>query len=155
MSAPTVRRAAGAADRAFFERCGVESLGSSVSPLREAPMEALRTNFLRLLEIVHSRSHAILVAAEGELRLGFALVVFDLPDEVTGLAQAFLAYMAVEVGERGHGVGSLLLAACEEEARRHGTPYLGLMVTEGNAAAQRLYERAGYRTERRLLGKKL
>ena len=155
MSAPTVRRAAGAADRAFIERCGVESLGSSVSPLRDAPMEALRTNFLRLLDIVHSRSHAILVAVEGELRLGFALVVFDLPDEVTGLAQAFLAYMAVEVGERGHGVGSLLLAACEEEARRHGTPYLGLMVTEGNAAAQRLYERAGYRTERRLLGKKL
>ena len=155
MSAPTVRRAAGAADRAFIERCGAESLESSVSPLREAPIEALRTNFLRLLDIVHSRSHAILVAVEGELRLGFALLVFDLPDEVTGLAQAFLAYMAVEVGERGHGVGSLLLAACEEEARRHGTPYLGLMVTEGNAAAQRLYERAGYRTERRLLGKKL
>ncbi len=155
MSAPTVRRAAGAADRAFIERCGAESLESSASPLREAPMEALRTNFLRLLDIVHSRSHAILVAAEGELRLGFAMVVFDLPDEVTGLSQAFLAYMAVEVGQRGHGIGSLLLDACEEEARRHETPYLGLMVTEGNAAAQRLYERAGYRTERRLLGKKL
>ena len=155
MSAPTVRRADGAADRAFIARCGVESLGSSLSPLRDAPMEALQTNFLRLLDIVHSRSHAILVAAEGELRLGFALLVFDLPDEVTGLAQAFLAYMAVEVGQRGHGVGRLLLAACEEEARRHGTPYLGLMVTEGNAAAQRLYEMAGYRTERRLLGKKL
>ena len=155
MSAPTVRRASGAADRAFVERCGVDSLGSSASPLRAAPEAALRTNFLRLLDIVHARSHAILVAVEGELRLGFALLVFDLPDEVTGLPQAFLAYMAVEVGQRGHGVGALLLAACEEEARRHGTPYLGLMVTEGNAAAQRLYERAGYRTERRLLGKQL
>ncbi len=155
MNAPTVRRAAGAADRAFIERCGIESLGSSLSPLRDAPIEALRMNFLRLLDVVHSRSHAILVAADGDLRLGFALLVFDLPDEVTGLAQAFLAYMAVEVGQRGHGVGTLLLAACEEEARRHGTPYLGLMVTEGNSAAQRLYDRAGYRTERRLLGKKL
>ena len=155
MSAPTVRRAAGAADRAFVERCGLESLASSASPLRDAPIEALRTNFLRLLGIVNSRSHAMLVAAEGELRMGFALLVFDLPDEVTGLDQAFLAYMAVEVGQRGQGVGALLLAACEEEARRQGTPYLGLMVTEGNAAAQRLYERAGYRTERRLLGKVL
>ena len=105
MSAPTVRRAAGAADRAFIERCGLESLGSSASPLREAPMEALRTNFLRLLEIVHSRSHVILVAAEGDLRMGFALLVFDLPDEVTGLDQAFLAYMAVEVEQRGRVVG--------------------------------------------------
>ncbi|MGC8485553.1 MAG: GNAT family N-acetyltransferase [Candidatus Baltobacteraceae bacterium] len=155
MSAPTVRHAAGAADRAFIERCGVESLGSSLSPLRDAPMEALRTNFLRLLDIVHSRSNAILIAADGELRLGFALLVFDLPDEVSGIAQAFLAYMAVEVGQRGHGIGALLLEACEEEACRVGIPYLALMVTEGNSAAQRLYERAGYRTERRLLGKKL
>jgi len=155
VSVPTVRRASGTGDRAFVERCGLDSLGSSLSPLREAPVEALRTNFLRLLDIVYARSHAILLAVEGELRLGFALLVFDLPDEVTGLPQAFLAYMAVEVGQRGHGVGSLLLDACEEEARRHGTPYLGLMVTDGNAAAQRLYERAGYRTERRLLGKPL
>jgi len=155
MSAPRVRRASGPADRAFIERCGVESLASSASPLREAPAEALRVNFLRLLDIVHSRSNAIFIAADGELRLGFALLVFDLPDEVTGLPQAFLAYMAVEEGQRGHGIGALLLEACEEEACRAGSPYLGLMVTEGNAAAQRLYERAGYRTERRLLGKKL
>jgi ribosomal protein S18 acetylase RimI-like enzyme len=32
---------------------------------------------------------------------------------------------------------------------------MALMVTEENAAARRLYERAGYRTERRLLCKAL
>ena len=79
----------------------------------------------------------------------------DLPDEVTLLPQAFVAYMAVEPGVRRDGVGTALLAAAEDEARRRGLPYMALMVTEENAAARRLYERGGYRTERRLLCKPL
>ncbi len=69
--------------------------------------------------------------------------------------QGFVAYMAVDPQQRRFGVGSALLAAAEDEARRRGLPYMALMVTEENEAARRLYRRSGYRTERRLLCKPL
>ncbi|MHB8357563.1 MAG: GNAT family N-acetyltransferase [Vulcanimicrobiaceae bacterium] len=47
------------------------------------------------------------------------------------------------------------MEAAEDEARRRGLPYMGLMVTEDNAAARALYDSAGYLTERRLLCKRL
>ncbi len=77
----------------------------------------------------------------------------DLPDDVTGDVQAFVAYMAVEPELRGRGIGAALLAAAEDEARKRGLSYIALMVTEENRAARDLYERAGYVTERRLLCK--
>ena len=57
--------------------------------------------------------------------------------------------------DRRGGVGSALLERAEDEARKRGAPYMALMVTEENAAARALYERAGYLTERRLLCKAL
>jgi len=79
----------------------------------------------------------------------------DLPDEVTGMPQGFIAYMAVEPEARRHGVGRQLLLAAEEQARARGLPVVALMVTEDNVAARELYAQAGYRTERRLLCKTL
>jgi ribosomal protein S18 acetylase RimI-like enzyme len=96
-----------------------------------------------------------LIAERGGERVGFLLLLDQLPDEVTLRPQAFVAYMAVEPCARGTGVGAALLAAAENEARRRLLPYMALMVTEENEAARRLYERAGYRTERRLLCKPL
>ncbi|HEY5340689.1 MAG TPA: GNAT family N-acetyltransferase, partial [Candidatus Aquilonibacter sp.] len=73
----------------------------------------------------------------------------------TGDDQAFVAYMAVDPAHRGAGVGAALLARAEDEARRRGVPYMALMVTKENAAARALYDRAGYRVERRLMCKML
>jgi ribosomal protein S18 acetylase RimI-like enzyme len=87
--------------------------------------------------------------------VGFVLMLTDLPDEVTGSAQGFVAYMAVEPDERRHGVGKALLAAAEDAARARGLPFVSLMVTESNASARELYAQAGYVTERRLLCKAL
>jgi GNAT superfamily N-acetyltransferase len=69
--------------------------------------------------------------------------------------QGFVAYMAVEPAWQGTGVGTALLAAAEDEAKRRGLQFMALMVTEENEPGRRLYERAGYRTERRLLCKPL
>ena len=88
-------------------------------------------------------------------RVGFLLLLDELPDEVTLLPQGFVAYMAVEPDARREGVGAALLAAAEDEARRRKLPYMALMVTEENESARRLYDLAGYRTERRLLCKPL
>ena len=97
----------------------------------------------------------MLVAECDGRRAGFALLLDDLPDDVTGLPQAFLAYMAVEPALQRRGIGMALLHAAEDEAKRRGLPYMAFMVTEENAAARALNDSAGYITERRLLSKAL
>ena len=142
-------------DRAFVTALGRRCAASSVGSLRPAPEANARAAFDRLCEIVESQSHVTLIARRDGERVGFLMLLDDLPDEVTLLPQGFVAYMAVEPGARRDGVGSALMAAAEDEARRRGLPYIALMVTEDNEAARRLYERGGYRTERRLLCKTL
>lgn len=150
-----VRHANSAADEAFVADLGRRSVATSISPIRPAPTAAAEVAYERLLETVAAQSHLTLIAECDGVRTGFALLLDDLPDDVTGLPQAFLAYMAVEPDCRRRGVGAALLRAAENEARRLGLPYIALMVTEQNAAAHFLYERAGYNTERRLLSKVL
>lgn len=148
-------RAAVPADRAFFEDLGARTLGASVATSRSAPEPMVRVSYERLLDLVFGQSHVGLVAEEGGVRIGFLLMLDQLPDEVTSLPQGFVAYMAVEPEARRSGVARALLAAAEDEAKRRSLPYMALMVTEENAAARALYEDAGYRTERRLLCKEL
>lgn len=148
-------RAAGAADDAFVRDLGRREALSSVSAYRSAPLPMVRASYDRLLDIVEGQTHVTLIACDGERRAGFLLMLDAMPDEVTGMPQGFVAYMAVEPGERRRGVGAALLAAAEDEAKRQGLPYMALMVTEDNLAARALYESAGYVTERRLLCKKL
>jgi ribosomal protein S18 acetylase RimI-like enzyme len=82
-------------------------------------------------------------------------LIYDLPDEITLTEQTFIAYMAVEPEWQRRGIAGLLLAQIEEQARKRGLPYLSLMVTEENAPALALYERAGFNTERRMMTKAL
>ena len=56
---------------------------------------------------------------------------------------------------RGQGIGHLLLAAVEAEAREMGVPALSIHAEADNAGAIRLYEREGYRMERVQLRKPL
>lgn len=143
------------ADRTFVHELGRRCVMSSVSSLRPAPERDVRDAFDRLYAIVESQPHVTLIAQRAGERAGFLLLLDELPDEVTLLPQAFVAYMAVEPHLRGKGVGAALLAAAENEARGRHIPYISLMVTEDNEPACRLYEHAGYRTERRLLCKPL
>lgn len=143
------------ADRTFIEDLGRRTVGDSVAAFREAPAAMLEMSYGRLTEIVFDQSHVLLIAHDGAERLGFVLMLDSMTDEVTLTVQGFIAYMAVEPGRRHAGVGSALLAAVEDEARRRALPYMTLMVTESNLSARELYERAGYITERRLLCKTL
>lgn len=152
----TIRvRAATEGDRPFIESLGKRTAMDSVSPLRRVDPAAVLENFERLLAIVEKREHLALIAEVDGTPAGFMLTLDSLPDEVTGDDQAFVVYMAVEHDARGAGIGSALLERAEDEARKRGAPYMALMVTEENAAARALYQRAGYRTERRLLCKTL
>ncbi|HXO18023.1 MAG TPA: GNAT family N-acetyltransferase [Candidatus Dormibacteraeota bacterium] len=155
VNAGAVRGEAGAADRDFVKALGRRCVMTSVASFRPASEADAREAFDRLCLIVESQSHVTLIARSDGRRVGFLLLLDELPDEVTLLPQGFVAYMAVEPDARRDGVGAALLAAAEDEARRRKLPYMSLMVTEENEAARRLYDRAGYRTERRLLCKPL
>ena len=52
--------------------------------------------------------------------------------------------VAVLPGHRGRGVGRLLLAAAEQEAKARGACKLTLEVLSGNAPARHLYETVGF-----------
>jgi len=143
------------ADRGFVLDLGRRTTDVSVSSRRRAPEAAVRASYERLLEYVYDAPHVALIAEDGLAPLGFLLLMTEMPDEVTALPQAFVAYMAVEPHARRHRVAALLLEAAEREAKRRGLPHLTLMVTEENAAARELYAQAGFATERRLLSKPL
>ncbi len=149
-------RRGGAGDRAYLLDLGRRTVDDSLSALRRSTPALVRANYERLVEFAYEQSHLVFVA-ESELgeRLGFLLLLDSLPDEVSGLPQAFVAYMAVEPHARRGGVGARLLAAAEDAARGRGLGFMALMVTEDNDAARELYAQAGYTTERRLLCKPL
>ena len=65
---------------------------------------------------------------------GYGYIADDVPE--IGLAVLPLA--------RGRGLGAALLSALVDEAREHGIRGLSLSVEDGNDAARRLYERAGF-----------
>lgn len=142
-------------DRTFVSELGARTLWDSVAPFRTADDTMLRVSFERLLHFVWEQSHVLLLALQDDRPVGFLLLLDGFPDEVTLTPQAFVAYMAVEPNHRRQGMGTALLRRAEELARERGLPNVALMVTENNRAAQRIYEAAGYLTERRLLCKPL
>ena len=142
-------------DRAFVVDLGRRVSATSVSSLRVALPPLVEGAYERLVEYVLAREHDVLIAESDGVPAGFALLIYDLPDEITLTEQAFVAYMAVEPAWQRRGAGSALLASIEDHARKRGLPYLSLMVTEENAAARGLYAAAGFTTERRMMTKAL
>ena len=144
-----------ARDRAFVLDLGKRVSPSSVSSLRIALEPLVEGAYERLVEYVLTREHDTLVAEIEGVPAGFALLIYDLPDEITLAEQAFIAYMAVEPAHQRRGIARALLGGVEERARHRGLPYLSLMVTEENDAARELYSGAGFETERRMMTKPL
>lgn len=155
MNETIVVRLGGHADRSFVRDLAHRSADTSVSAVREAREADVLESFDRLAEFVYGRRHDALIAEDAGTPVGFLLLLFDVPDEVTLTPQAFVAYTAVEPASRGRGVGRALLDAAEQRARKMGLQYLSLMVTDDNAPARALYDRAGFVTERRMLTKVL
>jgi ribosomal protein S18 acetylase RimI-like enzyme len=142
-------------DRAFVIDLGRRVSPTSVSSLRVALPPLVEGAYERLVEYVLARENDSLIAEVDGVPAGFALLIYDLPDEITLSEQAFIAYMAVEPLWQRRGIARTLLASIEDQARKRGLPYLSLMVTEDNAAARALYEESGFSTERRMMTKAL
>ena len=142
-------------DRDFVLDLGRRVCESSLSAIRPAPVALVEMAFERLIGYIFEHEYDLLIACAGPRRCGFLLLLRDLPDEVTTTEQAFVAYMAVEPGDRRRGVGAALLRGAEDVARADGLAFLSLMVTEDNIAARRLYGSLGLQTERRMMTKAL
>jgi len=104
-----------------------------------------RGQFRRHLD---SDSAKVLVASTGPHRfLGTAVVFFR---KRSGVARLYS--IATHHAARGQGVGSALLGAVEQLARRRHCRALRLEVRADNPGAVRLYERLGYRRLAALAG---
>jgi ribosomal protein S18 acetylase RimI-like enzyme len=109
--------------------------------LENASFDSDRLSRAQYRRHLDSATARVLVASANRRRfLGTAVVFFR-----KGAAVARLYSLATRPEARGKGVGSALLAAAAEAARRHGCRALRLEVRTGNADAIRLYERHGFR----------
>jgi ribosomal protein S18 acetylase RimI-like enzyme len=103
-----------------------------------------RRSFRRFLA---ARTAALIVAELDGRFAGYALVLLRKRATV-----ARLYSIAIAADLAGHGIGTALLTAAEDAARRRRMAAMRLEVQEGNTAAIRMYERARYRRSGRQAG---
>jgi ribosomal protein S18 acetylase RimI-like enzyme len=96
-----------------------------------------RRSFRRFLA---ARASTLLVAHVRGLLAGYVLVLYP---SRSGLARLYSIAVAPHIS--GRGIGPLLLAAAEKQARRHGRRSMRLEVHEHNTRAIARYEKSGYR----------
>ncbi|HXS73250.1 MAG TPA: GNAT family N-acetyltransferase [Rhodanobacteraceae bacterium] len=88
---------------------------------------------------IASGSAVVLVAEEKGNALGAVLLFFR-----RGAKRARLYSIAIAGAARGRGLGAMLLAAAEREARARGCAAMRLEVRTDNVSAIALYEKRGY-----------
>lgn len=110
-----------------------------------AEREALPLSWWRKrLDASASSDQVVFGAFDGEVLVGAAGLQFEAREKARHKADLFGMYVAASA--RGAGIGRQLVAALlDEAAARKGVKLVQLTVTEGNAAAQRLYERCGFK----------
>lgn len=97
-----------------------------------------RESFRRLIA---SKSAAVIVAARDGRVAGYCTVLFRANSPT-----ARLYSIAVGPGQSGRGIGRMLIAAAEREARARSCNALRLEVREDNPRAIAIYRKSGFRT---------
>ena len=91
----------------------------------------------------HARGERLIFAADAQGRLDGTVQVIPTPKENQAF-RADLTKLLVRRSARRQGLGAALMRAAEDEARRIGRTLLTLD-TEAGSAAERLYERLGWK----------
>jgi len=109
-----------------------------------AEREALSLSWWqKRLDASPSAEQVVFGAFDGDVLAGAAGLQFQAREKARHKADLFGMYVAPSA--RGTGFGrQLVVAILEEAAAREGVRIVQLTVTEGNAAAQTLYERCGF-----------
>jgi ribosomal protein S18 acetylase RimI-like enzyme len=94
----------------------------------------------------HGTSGAVFVAEDdhGE-RMGFATV--SRGNHFTGEVEAYIGELATDSAAEGRGVGTALVAACEEWSRGQGFRVLALSTGAANIRALGFYRNLGFHDE--------
>lgn len=94
----------------------------------------------------HGQKTMVFIAEnEAGERVGFATVSHST--HFTGQPQAYIGELATAERAEGHGVGSVLVKACEEWARGQGYTILTLSTGAGNTRALQFYRHLGFQDE--------
>ena len=96
--------------------------------------------------LLHRKRVHTFVAQEGSELVGYITIVFG---KFRKIRETAYIVVGVRASHRGHGIGTALLKAAEEFARKHKMHRLELEVFETNDGAVRLYEKLGYVIEGR------
>src|ERR1700686_5583065 len=108
---------------------------SAAAPLSaNPPMPAAMTRFLA------DPTHHLLIAYSSEMPAGFVSgVEVTHPDKGT---EMFLYELAVDTAHRHHGIGTALVRALADLARKQGCYGMWVLVDDENAAAAATYRKA-------------
>ncbi len=109
--------------------------------------EAVAKHLRETLDLDHEKS-VRLVADVGGRVVGSASIELRRPSPASMLRPVLGAWVGVAVleGQRGDGIGSRLMQAAEQWARKHGAALMMLDASVANLDALRFYEqRHGYR----------
>lgn len=112
-------------------------------PFDEAPVRVALVTLMR--EPAFGRVWLML---DGDEAIGYVALCLGYSLEFYG-REAIVDELYVVASHRGRGVGRRALALVEDEARALGVRALHLVVERGNAPAQALYRRVGYRAHDR------
>jgi GNAT superfamily N-acetyltransferase len=115
--------------------------GASVSFMAPFPHDSALAFFRRVAGSVASGDTVLLAARLDGKIIGTVQLGLDSPPNQPHRAE--VKKMLVHRGARGRGIGAALMAAVEEEARRHGRWLLVLDPVPGENG-HRLYRRAGW-----------
>jgi ribosomal protein S18 acetylase RimI-like enzyme len=113
-----------------------------------APGPGTEHGYGRFLASQIGREEAIvLVAADGDVVLGYAYAALEGNDWLALRGPAGVIHdIIVEPGHRRAGIATMLLDAILEALTRRGAPRVVLFTATQNAAAQRLFAAAGFRS---------
>ncbi|HEX4334585.1 MAG TPA: GNAT family N-acetyltransferase [Polyangiaceae bacterium] len=120
---------------------------NDVDPKRFLLVEGVERGYKRYFESqLADTATVLLVATRGEQRVGYAYARVE-PRDWNALLDAHGALhdIYVEAGARRGGVATALLDEVRSRLRAAGAPRMVLMTAVQNEAAQRLFERHGFR----------
>jgi ribosomal protein S18 acetylase RimI-like enzyme len=141
-----VIRPATPSDRAFVLNLAARLVDGFDAPSHRTKPELIEGDRRALeawFDAPSNPDEAMLIADVDGSPAGVAYLV-TLVDYFNERPHAHLSVLAVERAVEGKGVGSALLAACEEWARNKGSDRLTLSALVTNARARALYERRGF-----------
>jgi ribosomal protein S18 acetylase RimI-like enzyme len=97
------------------------------------------------IDSVSRPGHAIHVAADGDIIVGFVTVCERA--HFTGQLDAYVGELAVKPGLERRGIATRLMAAAESRAAGRGLAFLTLETGAANQPARGLYAALGYQQE--------